>query len=683
MDTMSPIRTMTPNNNTSFPTIVIGAGSGGLTVALGLASAGKRVLMIERGLIGWDCTNYGCIPSKSLIHAEGNLASALETARTIRSHFQHEEEAETLTKKYPHLSIVSGQASFVDEHTISVGDTTYRFDRAVIATGSSARMMSIEGVPNDQILSNHTIFDTDEISQLVVVGGGFIGIEMALAFARRWVPVTQLIRSDRLGNGEADRFTESLQSTLIEAGVELMFHTSIIRGDQEYLTLSTPQGEKSIPYSHVLLALGRIPNTQDLKLDQAGIKTEKEAILTDVYSRTSIKHIFAIGDVVADNPQFTHIANHEGRGVVQSILFPYLKKKTKHYTLPSTLYDREREFTRTGMTREQACAEYGADSVQICELNMKNNDRSRTETETEGYVRLIYRRLSMRIVWAEIVSAHAGEMISLLSFAIQQKKTLRHISSLVFPYPSRSDLIKRVADIGYIDTLKHLKSDIKWYIKKRLPLIIAASIWLSVLLSFIAFKNISGKDNITLLKDIFTLLSSTAIGPILYIVIYAFRPILFFPATLLTFLSGVLFGVWWGFLATMIGENLSASVAYTIGRFFGTHIPELKKSPITLDTENTFSSILFTRFAFFPFDLVNYLSGFLRLRWAPFALATAIGIIPGALVFIIAGASLEWVEHFDLSSIEIDSSLIITSVTLFIITSALAYGLKRYKSKTN
>ena len=129
----------------------------------------------------------------------------------------------------------------------------------------------------------------------------------------------------------------------------------------------------------------------------------------------------------------------------------------------------------------------------------------------------------------------------------------------------------------------------------------------------------------------------------------------------------------------MIGENMSASVAYFVGRFFGSHIPELRRSPISLDSERTFSSILFTRFAFFPFDLVNYLSGFLRLPWFPFALATLIGIIPGALVFIIAGSAVQGIENFSLTGISIDRMTILYSILLFIISIFLARYLKNKK----
>ena len=322
--------------------------------------------------------------------------------------------------------------------------------------------------------------------------------------------------------------------------------------------------------------------------------------------------------------------------MIQSLILPYWKKKIKPANVPSVLYDREIEFARTGLTQTEALAEYGEDSLVIEKLSFTSNDRARTEDATDGYIQIIAKRLTLQIVGAEIVGKGAGEMISTLTLAIDQSISLYRLRSMIVSYPTRSDLMKRLADNMVLSTLRNLKSHISWYIGKRIPLLIGLLIWGSIIGAFLYYKYSTGKDNLMLMKDAYHTLRTTAIGPILYIVFYAIRPVVFFPATLLTFLSGAIFGVWGGFLFTMIGENMSASVAYLVGRYFGTHIPELRKSPISLDSEKTFSSILFTRFAFFPFDIVNYLSGFLRLPWIPFALATVIGIIPGALVFIIA-----------------------------------------------
>ena len=670
----------------TFDIIVIWAGSAGLTVALGLTGVGKKVLMIERWLIGWDCTNYGCVPSKALIHADWDIRESLEHTRSIRDVFRHEESRDEMLARYPGLEIVMWDARFVDSHTIEVAGKSYTASHIVIATGSDPRAMPIEWVPSELILSNRTIFDEKDIEKLVIVWGGFIGIEMALAFARKGTTVTMLIRGDRLGSwGEDDDFTLALRSTLEWAWVDIRYHTGIDRWEgSELILTSTTEGDKKrekISFSHILLALGRVPNMSSLELEKATIISDKWGIITDDYGRTNVKHIYAIGDVVSGNRQFTHLANHEGRWVIQSLILPYWKKKIKPANVPSVLYDREIEFARTGLTRGEAIVEYGEDALVIENLSFTVNDRARTEGATEGYIQIVAKRLTLQIVGAEIVAKDAWEMISTLTLALDQKISLYRFRSMVVPYPTRSDLMKRLADKMVLSTLRGLKIEIRWYIGKRIPLLIWLLIWGSIIGAFLYYKHATGKDNLMLMKDIYHTLRTTAIGPVLYILFYAIRPVVFFPATLLTFLSGAIFGVWGGFIFTMIGENMSASVAYLVGRYFGTNIPELRKSPISLDSEKTFSSILFTRFAFFPFDIVNYLSGFLRLPWLPFALATLIGIIPGALVFIIAWASLRWVETFDLSSIHIDPLTIMYSGLLFVVSIWVARVLNKRSKK--
>ena len=673
----------------TYHTIIIWAGSGGLTVALWLASAGKRVLLVEKWLIGWDCTNYGCIPSKSLIHADGDISSSLSDARHIRDEFREEEKKENLEKKYPHLTIIEWSARFVSTYSVDIAWVEYTARYIVIATWSDPSMLDIAGVPREKILTNRTLFDIEDIGCLVIVGWGFIAIEMALAFAHRSVKVTMLVRSGRLGSWVDDDYTRALRSSLEEAGVEILFHTSIEKWDEKELLLKSTENIEAgllrssqwlkIRYSHILLALGRVANTDWLDLTKVWINHDNWGIITDSYGRTNVKNIFALGDVVSGNRQFTHLANHEGRGIIQSILVPFWKKNIKNPNIPSVLYDREIEYARTGRTLEEAQEKNGEDAIIIDRMDFSSSDRARTESQTTGYVRIIAERLSLRIMWAEIVGKNAWEMISTLTLAIDNRISLYRFRSMIVPYPTRSDLMKRLADRMVISTLRSLKTDILWWIGKRIPLFIWLMIWGSLIGAFLYYKNLTGKDNLSLIKDLYYFITGTVYGPLFYIVFYAFRPLIFFPATLLTFLSGLLFGVGWGFIYTMIGENISASVAYLTGRFFGSHIPELRKSPITLDSEKTFSSILFTRFAFFPFDLVNYLSGFLRLPWLPFALATLIGIIPGALVFIIAGASIQGIEKFSLSGINIDMKTLVASALIFIVSILLARYLKKRK----
>ncbi len=265
--------------------------------------------------------------------------------------------------------------------------------------------------------------------------------------------------------------------------------------------------------------------------------------MTDNYGRTNVKHIFALGDVVAGNRQFTHLANHEGREIMQSILFPFWKKKIKPTIPPSVLYDREIEFARTGLTFEESRIEYGDDVIIEERIDFTTNDRSRTEGKEEGYVKIIAKRLTLKIVGAEIVGKNAGEMINLLTLAINEGISLYRLKNTIIPYPTRSDAIKRLSDRMVIMTLQNIKSELLWYTKKRIPLLIGITLWATIISAFLIWKKSTGYDNIMLLKELYSIITTTYFGPLIYIVFYAFRPLIFFPATLLTFLSGTLFGI--------------------------------------------------------------------------------------------------------------------------------------------
>lgn len=189
-----------------------------------------------------------------------------------------------------------------------------------------------------------------------------------------------LVRGDRLGTGEHDEFTEALHDTLVEAGVTILFETTALRGSASELTVTSHNRESTLTYDKILMAVGRVVDTEGLELEKIGIKTDKNsAIITDKYGRTNIKNIFAIGDVVSGNRQFTHLANHEGRGVIQTILFPFLKKKIKGAVIPSTLYDSKYEFARTGLTETEAADSYGKHAIRVEMLPFTSNDRSKTE----------------------------------------------------------------------------------------------------------------------------------------------------------------------------------------------------------------------------------------------------------------------------------------------------------------
>ncbi len=299
-----------------------------------------------------------------------------------------------------------------------------------------------------------------------------------------------------------------------------------------------------------------------------------------------------------------------------------------------------------------------------------------------------FERVSGKILGATVVGSKAGEILGVLTLAMQENISAYRLSSLIFPYPTRSELIKRVADRFVVYTLSHWKDETRYLLKKNILPLITGGIWMSILTGFFYYKYTTGATSLSIAQSLYQFLVASPWGPVVYIIVYAIRPVIFFPATLLTFMSGALFGVGGGFLYTMIGENLSANIAYGIGKIFGRSILKGESTGLLSDLQTRFQKdsfipTLLTRFLFLPFDLVNYAAGILRVQWKGFFWGTAIGIIPGALVFIIAGASIENAASFDLSAIHFDMKFLLISGVIFIISILLARALKKWEKQRN
>jgi uncharacterized membrane protein YdjX (TVP38/TMEM64 family) len=239
-----------------------------------------------------------------------------------------------------------------------------------------------------------------------------------------------------------------------------------------------------------------------------------------------------------------------------------------------------------------------------------------------------------------------------------------------------------VADQFVVWTISNIKSEAKYFLKDNLLQIITATIWLSLIYFYFHYKNIYNLTNLDIAKWIYNFVSTSFWWPVIYIVLYAIRPIIFFPATFMTFMSWALFWVWGWFIFTMIWENLSANFAYLLWRIFGKKLIKPESTGLIVDlkekvSENAFISILMTRLLFFPFDIVNYISWILKVKWRWFFLWTVIGIIPWALIFIIAWASVENASDFDFSTISFDTNMLLIAGWLFIASLILAKYLKK------
>ncbi|MCA9366247.1 FAD-dependent oxidoreductase [Candidatus Kaiserbacteria bacterium] len=682
--------------NKDFDVVVIGAGSGGLTAAIGFAKVGKRVLLIEREHMGGECTNSGCVPSKALLHFAkehyaGNpkyakLGEALPYVRSKIEAIRAEESVDELEKHG--IATVMGEAKFTAPCVVEVNGTAYRFKKAVIATGSSPRTTEIAGLNTEDLLTNQTIFGLTELpKRLLIIGSGPIGLEMANAFALLGTKVTIATIDTTLARLEEPAVAKLLQERFKELDIAVILRAFIneVRGREAVIDIKDGEtiiGQETAAFDKVLVAIGRVPNLPQ-GLEAAGIQFNQHGIEVDSQHRTSNRHVYAVGDV-AQRLKFTHTANDVARQVVTHVVSRGLLRFDSDKAVPKVTYT-EPEMAQVGLSYAAAVEKYSEAEVMRIEVPYEDSDRAKTDNNTTGVVIVSVRRLSGTVLGASIAGQHAGELISIFTLAIDQKLSLWRLRRLIFAYPTYGLLIKKAADVFFAEQLRNLKADFLFLLKKHAPKLIALTFWLALIYTFQHYRishHLTYRDMLLSLYEFFTM---SMWGPLIYIVLYALRPLILFPATLLTALSGALFGLWWGILYTVIGENMSANLAYSIGRFFGKDL-RLEDTFMGHWVEwlraRPFESVLFMRLFYVPFDLANYGSGVLKVSWPSYALATFVGIIPGLTTFVALGAAVDVMElrMEGLSFNAFDPRYLALSVSLFVTSVVLSRYLKRWKA---
>jgi pyruvate/2-oxoglutarate dehydrogenase complex dihydrolipoamide dehydrogenase (E3) component/uncharacterized membrane protein YdjX (TVP38/TMEM64 family) len=696
--------------NYDFHTIVIGAGSGGLTSSIALSKVGKKVLLIEKGLMGGECTNTGCIPSKALIYRAHEYArakkrageteelkkyrrSVLKEVRSTIKEVRDEETPEEVEKKHG-VKVMMGAARFVDSHTVAIdtkeGKTIEKkAEQIVIATGSSPRTTEIPGIQKEQLLTNESLFEISEIPEkLLVLGGGAIGCEMAEAFHLLGSQVTIVTNKKFLLPQEEPAVAEALTKSFEEQGIQIIKEATIekIEGDRAFFVALTNQElpQKSHRFDKLLMAIGREANVQGLDLEKAGIDYSSRGIVVDAQYRTSQKHISAVGDV-SSRMKFTHVADDQGRHVMKRSLLKWLTPASNHKPIPRVTY-LQQEVASVGMTSMDAKEQYGEESIMTVQMPYGNSDRAITDEVAQGIVVLVCKRLTGKILGVSMMGSHAGEMISFFTLAIQEKISLYRINSVIIPYPVLGRIIKKLSDQFIGQQLESLKPDLKWALKHSLPKLTAAFFWLVLILAFFWYRRSQDMSSLELLRQLLRTLSQSPLAGVGYIVLYAMRPLVFFPATLLTIGAGALFGFWSGLFWTVIAANISASVAYGVGRYFGKDLLKGEGSGLLQEWKRalqarSFLTVLIMRFIFLPFDLVNYLCGILGIRWSSYVLATFLGTIIGSATFVSLGATLENIESLEASSLGLNGTQLLLTGVLFASSLAIAKGLQSFEKK--
>ncbi|MCB1112623.1 MAG: mercuric reductase [Chlamydiales bacterium] len=460
-------------SNNNYAIIVIGAGAAGLVVAIGAAKAGKNVLLIERGNYGGDCTNFGCIPSKAIIasahaaflirhaadlgivsQAQSNNSGALERARSIVSEVRSHEEPKELEELG--VQTLTGNAAFVEPHTLEImksnGETvSVSGDQIVIATGSRPRIPNIIGIDNIPYLTNETVFELEQIPEhLGVIGGGPIGCELAQALSRLGSKVSLIHHHPHLLNKECAEAQTVIEKTFLSEGIDLYLNEEPqeISMNGKHIVLHLHQREVSV--SHLLVSTGRLPNIEDLNLGAIGIKTNARGIVVDDHGRSSLPHVWAAGDV-AGRAIFTHVAENEARTILKNLLVPRLlqSKRDLQQPIPRVTYT-DPEVATVGMSENEARKKY---TVATYYVPFTKVDRALTTGRTEGFVKIVTKKWSSKILGATIVAPRAGEMLMEVSSAMHFGIPLRKLAALIHPYPTYSLAIRKAADMWLTETI--------------------------------------------------------------------------------------------------------------------------------------------------------------------------------------------------------------------------------------
>ncbi len=441
---------------------VIGAGSGGLSVAAAAAAFGAPVVLIEKGKMGGDCLNTGCVPSKSLI-AAGKHARVIAQARAFgvsargldvdfaRVHTHIREviaaiEPNDSKERFSGLGVrvIAGTARFRDAETVTVGDEIeIKARRFVIATGSSPSLPPIPGIEATPHLTNETVFDlVTRPEHLIVIGAGPLGLELAQAFHRLGSAVTVLDVAQPLAR-EDPECAQVVVDQLVHEGVDLRSNVAVVRVEamdgKVKVIVRREHGEQAIAGSHLLVATGRRANVEGLRLEQAGISYDGGGILVDKGLKTTNKRVYAIGDV-AGGAQFTHLANYHAGLVIRSALFR-LRVRVNKDVVPRVTFT-DPELAHVGLTETEA--QRRRLSFRVLRWPYHENDRAQTERDTRGHIKVITTKRGV-ILGATIVGSQAGEIISAWSLAISQKLNIRAFTAVVLPYPTRAEIGKRAA----------------------------------------------------------------------------------------------------------------------------------------------------------------------------------------------------------------------------------------------
>lgn len=455
-----------PQPAARYNLVVVGAGTAGLVTAAGAAGLGAKVALVEKHLMGGDCLNVGCVPSKALIRAARAYADVrdagdfgvrvppgttvdfpkvMERMRRLRADISPNDSVQKF--KSLGVDVFLGQGKFVSADALEVDGKRLSFSKAVIATGARAARLPIPGLWEAGALTNETVFSLTGLpKRLLVIGAGPIGVELAQAFARFGSRVTLFEAMHGVLPREDADASELIRKALSRDQVEFLCCVEIervdLRGNERVVRFKSKHGPAAeAVFDAVLVGVGRAPNVEGLGLEAAGIEYDKTGVKVDERLRTSNPKVFAAGDICSAY-KFTHAADAMARIVIQNALFMG-RKRASALTIPWCTFT-DPEIAHVGLYEKDA-KDKGI-PVETIVVQLKDVDRAVLDGESEGFIKVHVRKGTDQILGATIVARHAGEMISEVSLAMAARAGLKTIAQTIHPYPTQAEAIKKVAD---------------------------------------------------------------------------------------------------------------------------------------------------------------------------------------------------------------------------------------------
>ena len=469
LDNVHPKEWIDPVGEGKYNLVVIGAGSGGLVTAAGAAGIGARVALIESHLLGGDCLNVGCVPSKALISSAKvaamvrrasefgvntgeitvDFAAVMERMRRLRAGISPVDSAIRFSEELG-VDVFIGRGKFTGPGTVEINGKTLKFAKAVLATGGSAAIPPIEGLSEAPYLTNASIFNLTELpKRLGVVGAGPIGMELAQAFQRFGSEVTVFSRQNGILPKEDPDAARIVEEAMRRDGVNFLLNSRYKKvigtrvGEPISVVCETDGGEEIIEFDRLLVAAGRKPNVSGLGLETVGVEFDQRmGIKVNDNLRTTNPDIYAVGDV-ASKYQFTHMADFMARLVIRNSLF-FGREKVSQLLVPWSTFT-EPEVAHVGLYEKDL--EARKIKYTTFAKNFEHLDRAILEGETEGFVKIHVKKGSDEILGATIVAPNAGDMISEIAVAIRSGMGLGALAGVIHPYPTIAESIRQIGDL--------------------------------------------------------------------------------------------------------------------------------------------------------------------------------------------------------------------------------------------